>query len=318
MGAGRANVFEAQGHRGARGLLPENTLAGFARALTIGVSTLELDVGLSRDRTVVVTHNPRLEPDTARGPDGHWLQGSGPAVFSLTLAQIKSYDVGRLNPSIDYAERYPHQVPIDGARIPTLGEVMDLVMRSGLEDVGLNIELKLQPGEPELTPSPREFAEAVLTVVRDRGFTRRVTLQSFDWRPLQILQILAPDIPTSYLTIQQDWYDTVRPGTRGISPWLAGFDPRDFGGDIPRLIKSAGGQSWSAHFRDLTPQTLARAHELGLRVVTWTVNDCRAMRELIEMGVDGIISDYPNRLREAMSDCGLSLPPCADAVTFTA
>ncbi len=311
MGTDRLGRFDAQGHRGARGLLPENTLAGFARALTIGVDTLELDVGLSRDRAVIVTHNPNLGPETVRTADGCWLEEAGPSVFSLKLAEIKSYDVGCLNPNLEYAGRYPHQAPVDGARIPTLNEVMDLVRRSGLDSVGLNIEIKLRPEEPTLTASPQAFVEAILAVAREHGFCQRVTLQSFDWRPLQVCQEIAPEIPTSYLTIQQEWYDTVRTGAHGVSPWLAGFNPEDFSGEIPRLINSAGGRSWSCHFRDLTSEALVQAHALGIRVKIWTVNDPRTMEEFIAMGVDGIITDYPDRLRQVMSRSGMALPVAA-------
>ena len=149
--------FDLQGHRGARGLMPENTLAGFAKALSIGVTSLELDVGITRDRVVVVTHDPRLEPATTRDEHGNWLAGTGPAIWSLTLEELRVYDVGRLKPGTDIEARYPQQTPVDGARIPTLAEVMDLVHRSGNTDVSLNIETKLHPMEPGLTALPGGF-----------------------------------------------------------------------------------------------------------------------------------------------------------------
>ena len=140
-----ANAFDLQGHRGARGLAPENTLEGFALALSIGVTTLELDLGMTKDGVVVVSHDSSLNPDHTRGADGEFLKVSGPAIQSLTLAELKRYDVGRLRPGSRYAANFPAQRQIDGARIPTLAEVFDLVHRGGAGHVRFNVETKLTP-----------------------------------------------------------------------------------------------------------------------------------------------------------------------------
>ena len=121
-----AGAFDLQGHRGARGHAPENTLPGFERALAIGVDTLELDVGVTRDKVVVIHHDRRLNPDLARGPDGKWVSAPGPTIHSLTLAQLQTYDVGRIRPGSEYARRYPQQKPVDGTRIPRLEELFSL------------------------------------------------------------------------------------------------------------------------------------------------------------------------------------------------
>ena len=115
---------ELQGHRGARGLLPENTLPSFARALEIGVDTLELDVGVTRDGVVVIHHDRRLNPDIARGPDGQWVSAPTPTIFSLLYEELQRYDVGRIRPGSEYARRFPHQTPIDGTRIPRLAQLL--------------------------------------------------------------------------------------------------------------------------------------------------------------------------------------------------
>jgi glycerophosphoryl diester phosphodiesterase len=300
--------LDIQGHRGARGLMPENTLAGFAKALSIGVTSLELDVGITRDRVVVVTHNPRLEPETTRDEHGNWLAGTGPAIWSLTLKALRVYDVGRMNPGTDIGARYPRQTPVDGARIPTLAEVMDLVHRSGNTDVRLNIETKLDPMEPGLTALPGDFVSAVLKIARDRNFLHRITIQSFDWRTLQETQRQAPGVPTSYLTVQQRWKDNIQKDRSGPSPWTAGFDIDDFNGSIPRMIKAAGGHIWSSYYRETTARDIALAHALGLSVNVWTVNDVAHMESLIAMGVDGIITDYPDRLRKVLEKNGSPLP----------
>ena len=309
--AGFASVAEGldlQGHRGARGLMPENTLPGFAKALTIGVTTLELDLAVTADSEVVVSHNPRLEPEIARYPNGEWLVHSSPTIHSMTLASVKSYDVGRLNPASEYAGRYPRQQAVDGTSVPTLGEVFELVNRSGSQSVRFNIEIKINPQRPGLTFPVERFVEAVIDVVRRYQMEERVTIQSFDWRTLQQVQDLAPEITTSYLTVNQRWMSNLQTGIDGPSPWLNGLDVDDYGGSAAQAIKAAGGDVWSPFHREVDAGSIRRAQELGLSVKVWTVNETSRMRELIEMGVDGIITDYPDRLRRVMLKLGLPLP----------
>jgi len=300
--------FDLQGHRGARGLAPENTLAAFARALTIGVSTLELDVGVSREETVVVTHDRQLAPDITRHPDGTWLNAAGPAIRTLSVEELGAYDVGRAKPGSRYAERFPDQTPVDGARIPSLREVIELIRRSGNEKVRLNIETKLNPAEPDLTHGPKKFTNTILKVVQEMDMTSRATIQSFDWRVLQEIQRLAPMVETSYLSVQQKWLDNIRKGKEGTSAWTAGFDIDDYDGSIPHLVKAAGGRAWSPFHREIDAAQIKAAHDLGLTVKVWTVNLEARMEALIEMGVDGIITDYPNRLRQILENRGMKVP----------
>ncbi|NCF28574.1 MAG: glycerophosphodiester phosphodiesterase [Gammaproteobacteria bacterium] len=308
MSSFRADAFDLQGHRGARGLMPENTLAGFAHALTLGVTTLEMDLAVSRDGHVVLSHDSRLAPALTRGPDGKWLQAPGPAINSLSLDQLKSYDIGRLDPDSRYARRFPQQHAVDGERIPTLAQVLALAPRAGNSRVHLNIETKLSPLEPHMAPSPEEFARILVEQLRGAGATGRVNVQSFDWRTLQHVQSLAPELKTAYLTAEQQWLDNVQAGQPGVSPWTAGIDVDDFGGSIPRMIKQAGGDIWSPYFRDLHRAQLDEAKALGLRVIVWTVNDVPDMHRLMDLGVDGIISDYPDRLREVVRQRGVAPP----------
>ena len=302
-----AQGFELQGHRGARGLMPENTLPGFATALAIGVTTLELDLAVTRDLQVVVSHNPRIEPELARDADGEWLQQSGPSIHSMTLQEVKSYDVGRLNPTLKYAQRYPQQQALDGVSVPTLGEVFELVNKSGNQLVRFNIEIKINPEKPQLTLPPDEFVAAVIEVVRRYKLERRVSLQSFDWRSLREVQALAPDIATSYLTADQSWLSNLQTGRPGPSPWLDGLDIDDFGGSAARAIKAAGGDIWSSYHLEVDVDSIKLAHQLGLKVNVWTVNETSRMRALIAMGVDGIITDYPDQLRQVIKELGLPL-----------
>ena len=301
-------AFDLQGHRGARGLMPENTLPGFARALAIGVTTLELDLALTRDSQVVVIHNPRFEPELTRNANGEWLQQSSASIHSMTLARVKTYDVGRLNPGSKYAQRYPLQQAVDGTSVPTLTEVFDLVNKSGNQAVRFNIEIKINPERPDLTWSPEKFARAVIDVVRAYKMEDRVMLQSFNWRALQEVQDIAPGVTTAYLTANQRWLSNLQTGIPGPSPWLNGLDVDYFDGSAARAIKAAGGDIWSSYHEEVDTDSIRLAHDLGLSVNVWTVNETGRMRELIEMGVDGIITDYPDRLRQVMLELGLPVP----------
>ncbi len=288
--------------------MPENTLPAFAHALTLGVTTLELDVGVTADGVVVVSHDPALSPALTRDGEGAWLSNRGPAISSLTFDELSRYDVGRLNPDHRYASRYPNQRPADGTQIPSLASVFDLARRAGNDTVRFNIETKLKPGEPTATRRPAAFAKALLDVVRQEKAAARVTIQSFDWRTLQAFQRLAPGIPTVYLSAQQRWLNNIKKGQEGPSPWTAGFDVDEYGGSVPRLVKAAGGAVWSPYHKEIDAGQLREAHELGLKVVVWTVNDSARMGALLDLGVDGIISDYPDRLRAVMAQRGLPLP----------
>jgi glycerophosphoryl diester phosphodiesterase len=308
MVATAAGAFDLQGHRGARGLAPENTLEAFTTALGIGVTTLELDLGMTKDGVLVISHDSYLNPDHTRGPDGQFLASQGPAIRSLTLEEVKRYDVGRLKPGTDYAANFPEQRGMDGVRIPALTELFELVRRSGASEVRFNIETKLTPTSVADTPDPETFAGAFVTAVREAGLAARVSLQSFDWRTLKAAQRIAPEIERVCLTIDGGPSDTLQRGTGGPSPWLAGLDIDDFGGSTPRLVQTAGCAVWSPRFADLTKDTVAEAKSLGLKVIPWTVNAPADMARLIDVGVDGIISDYPNRLRAVMTDKGMPLP----------
>ncbi len=301
-----ALAFDLQGHRGARGLAPENTLAGFRRALEIGVSTIETDLGVTRDGVLVIAHDRLLNPALTRNPDGTWRAAPGPALRSLTRAELAAFDVGRLDPATSYAKSFPHQVPVDGERIPSLGELFALVRTSG-KRVRLNVETKLAPNAPDETVDPAPFARLVVDAVRTAGFTSRTTIQSFDWRTLVEVKRLAPELRTVCLTQEGGSGDTVKPDASGRSPWHAGLSMREHS-SVPKLVKAAGCETWSPNWRIVSRERIAEAHALGLAVVPWTVNEPTDMEALIEAGVDGLITDYPDRLRRVLAAKGLPLP----------
>lgn len=300
-----ALAFDLQGHRGARGLAPENTLAAFEQALRIGVTTLETDLAVTKDGVLVISHDPVLNPDLVRGPDGKWLPSKGPPIHSLTLAELSRYDIGRINPASDYAKTFSAQRPVDGQKYPTFAQV--LALGAG-RPVRFNVETKITPTSGEETPDPDTFARLVVAAIRSAGLAGRVTVQSFDWRTLVAVKKVAPEIATVCLTIESQNMDTVQRAA-GASPWHAGLSLADHGRSLPRLVKSAGCGTWSMFFRNLTPDQVAEAHALGLAVMPWTVNDPADMARLVDWKVDGLITDYPDRARKVMADKGIGLPP---------
>ncbi|MBI3507071.1 MAG: glycerophosphodiester phosphodiesterase [Proteobacteria bacterium] len=299
-------AFDLQGHRGTRGLAPENTLPAFAKALSLGVSTLEFDLGVTRDGIVVVAHDRHLNPDITRGPDGSWIASPGPRVRDLTLAELLGFDVGAIRPDTAYARTFATQTPVPGTRMPTLDAVFDLVRRAGNAAVRFNIETKISPLAPEETLPPAEFVRAVLANLDRNGMRKRAFLQSFDWRTLAVAAREAPDLERTYLTLERGAGDNVWKG-KGASPWT-GLDAAAHGNSTPRLVKAAGGAIWSPFFRDMTDEAYAEARTLGLTVIPWTVNEPADMARLVDLGVDGLISDYPDRLRDVLAAKGKTLP----------
>jgi glycerophosphoryl diester phosphodiesterase len=304
--AAQAGAVDLQGHRGARGLAPENTLAGFRRALELGVSTLETDLALTRDGVLVLSHDPRLSAALTRDSHGRWLTEDGGGIRELTLQQLASYDVGRLNPAHRYSAQWPLQAPADGERIPALADLFELARRamspSGTP-VRFNLETKITPNSGTETPEPKHFARVVVDAIRSAGLADRVTVQSFDWRTLLEVRRLAPEVPTACLTIESDGMDTMRNDESGASPWHAGLRLADHG-SIPRLVNAAGCSIWSPFWRNVTAELVADAQALGLAVVPWTVNEVSEIARLARLNVDGIITDYPDRAREVLEAMG--------------
>jgi glycerophosphoryl diester phosphodiesterase len=292
-----AGAFDLQAHRGGRGLTPESTLAGFRNAIALGVATLETDLAVTKDDVLVLSHEPHLNPDLVRGPDGKWLTGAGPTIHSLTLAELKTYDIGRLNPATRYGQQFPAQTPHDGERFPTLAELYAMAGPG----IRFNIETKIDPTKPDQTVDPAHFARLTVDAIRAAKMQRRTTIQSFDWRTLVEAKRLAPEIETVCLTIESGDMNTVGPKP---SPWLAGLDAKN-AGSIQQLARMAGCSAWSPFWRNVTAATVVEAHALGLKVIPWTVNDPAEMKRLIDLKVDGLITDYPDRGMTVLGEKGL-------------
>lgn len=300
-----ASGFDLQGHRGTRGLAPENTLVAFERARAIGVTTIETDLAVTKDGVLVISHDPHLNPDLVRGADGQWLSSRGAAIHSLTLGELRAYDIGRTNPASAYGKQYPEQQPADGQQFPTLDDVLALGKGNNLR---FALETKITPDSGSDTPDPATFAKLVVAAVRKADMAKRVSILSFDWRTLAEVKKLAPEIPTVCITMQTNNLDNVKGISGRPSAWTAGHVLSKHHDSVPRLVQAAGCSTWSSFFRNLTPANIAEAHRLGLTVLPWTVNDPADMVRLVDSGVDGLITDYPDRARKVMADKGIALP----------
>ena len=316
--------LDLQAHRGGLGLVTESTLQAFANALELGVTTLELDTQVTRDGYVVVTHDRQVlahrcldtAPATTNDADFPYV---GKYIKDLTLAQVRTLDCGSQR-----ADAHAQQTTVPGANMVLLSEVFDLVKRHRAHDVMLNIETKVEAGAPHETAPREQFVQAVVAQIQQHNMQDQVTLQSFDWGALMLAKQLAPELPLVALSNAQSFLQCGEPGA---SPWTGGIDMDDFDCNLPAAAASFGasaispvhGLPQSAGINDAgysafnTREMVEQAHALGLKVIPWTINDQPTMAQLMDIGVDGIITDYPDRLREVMQERDMALP-----VAFTA
>lgn len=269
---------EIVGHRGARGLFPENTLQGFLAAWAAGCRTFELDVGMTRDGVVVVHHDLALNPAIAREASGAWIAGPPRLIRDMTFEQLLSHDVGRLKPGSPYRALYRHQKPMDGARVPPLADVL-----RALPEARFIIELKTDPRFPDQTVPPAHLAEAALAIVEAVEASARVTFESFDWRGPRHLRTLRPDMPIMFLSREET--------ERDAALW---WDLPAAPSSVQHFIASLGLTLWAPEWRTLNRATVDTAHALGIQVFPWTVNRTGPIRKLIGWGVDGVITDRPD------------------------
>lgn len=297
--------FDVQGHRGGRGEAIENTLPAFAWGLIDGVSTLELDNGLTKDGVVIVWHDEAIPAEKCKDtspvtPDDVQFPYVGKHIANLTLAQIKTLDCGSQR-----LTTHPLQLLYPGTKISTLSEVFAFARCVDKKrEVFWNIESKINPVTPASTRSVEDFVTAQHAAFLASGYPlSQLTYQSFDWRTIVAMKKRDQRISTSAL-IQPS---TVTTDASGVSPWLAGVDLGGFpggtlGARISQAAKSVKANTLSPIAGSLpalftTKEMVQEAHKLGLTVVPWTVNDLTIAESLIEIGVDGIISDYPVMLR---------------------
>lgn len=256
--------IEIQGHRGTRGLYPENTIPSFRSAIQSGADVLEMDLGVTKDGVVVVNHDPYLNPEICLNPDGSKISNR---IFinTLTLMELKKYDCGTLK-----HPRFPRQTPLPGTRIPTLTEVLELGVGN---KVRFNIETKVFPDHPEHTVAPDEFAKRVVEVCRKSGFLDRIILQSFDPRTIVAAKKLEPKLRTAILI----------------------EDPRL---DMIEAARKYQAQIISPEYVLLDAARVSQMHDAGFKVIPWTVNESQDWEKMLAFKVDGIITDYPADLKK--------------------
>lgn len=285
------------GHRGARGLLPENTLPGFTRARELGLTGVEFDVGMTADGVAIVHHDPRLNPDIARTHRGDYVESGEALIHGLTYQQLLTYDVGRLRAGSAYAARFSTQKPQDGLQVPTLDEV--LATCAGLDVL---VEVKTSPDKPEDTASPRALVQATIECLQAHHLLDKAVLYAFDWRVLDEAAILAPNLRRCCLM------ETAT--VENAAVWFGKADltsyQLDQPGSLPRIVASTGAKVWAPDFKMLSKQDIELAHHLGLTIIPWTVNEPDDIRNMLDLGVDGLISDWPDRVLDILSARGLA------------
>jgi glycerophosphoryl diester phosphodiesterase len=292
--------FDLQAHRGGIGLTVESTLKAFGKALELGVTTLELDLQITKDGREVITHDRKTNPakclDTQPAfPGDPEFPYAGKYVKDLTFAQVRTLDCGSTRWS-----QYPDQELSPGARMPTLAELFDLARKHRAWGIRFNVETKVEAAAPQETAPREQFVQRAVREIRRSGFMSNVTIQSFDWGTLMRMREVEPRLPLVALT-QPEF---LVPG----SPWTGGLNVGDFGGSVARAVKSFGAKALSPVHTMTTKELVADAHQHGLAVIPWTVDDVPRMNEVIDTGVDGLITDYPDRLRTVLKERGFTLP----------
>ena len=315
---GTDNHFDLQAHRGGIGLTVESTLASFAKGIETGVSTLEMDLQITKDGREVITHDRKINGDKCRDtapvtPGDPKFPYVGKYIKDLTFAQVRSLDCGSSS-----LPQFPGQQASPGAKMPTLAEVFDLANRYRASQVKFNIETKVEAGAPEETAPREQFVDVALREINKAHMAERVSIESFDWGSLRLVKERQPGIRTVALTNK----DFLQAGQPGKSPWLGGIDADDFRGDLVDAAASLGFDAISPvhgtpqngtvtdanYVPNVTADMVSRAHAKGMQVIPWTVDDKPTMRALMDYGVDGIITDYPNRLRQVMAERSMKLP----------
>ena len=290
---GSAKIIRIVGHRGARGLFPENSMVGFENILKIGVTLIELDVVFSKDKTPIITHNHTINPSTSRDVDGEFVN-ENIKVSSLTVEQIKNYEIGRLDLDSDYGKRFPEQAQLDGIYMPTLQELFEKMQQPQFEQMRLMVEIK---SEPNYSSQDREnIASLVIKQIRDANLSNKVLLHSFDWLLLSEFKKKDPKITTSFLT--KKGYQNESENHNPLQVFMQ--DAAGYSNSVPEKISTLGGSVWCPYFKDITRDRLLSARENNLIVVVWTLNELDDIEAMIELGVDAIVTDYPPRVMSAL------------------
>ena len=264
------------------GAWPENTLEGARRCLAGPFDGFEIDVQLTADDVVIAHHDYRLNPDQTRLLGGAWLTAPSAPLKTMTLDEVRRYDLGRSRPGSAAVARYPGREQWDGIVAPTLPELLEALRAAPGPRRLIYVEIKTDPTRPDEAPSPEQVVDAVLRDLKAAAWLDRAKLIAFDWQVLRLARERAPDAATAHLTIRHA-RDLAELAAR--SPWRDGCDAAGLGGSDIAAVKAHGGVEWSPHFTDITPARIAEAHALGLRVGPWGLSKATDIRRMAELGV---------------------------------
>tara|TARA_B000000557_G_scaffold1380_1_gene1124 strand:+ start:66 stop:989 length:924 start_codon:yes stop_codon:yes gene_type:complete len=293
----KPNHVKIYGHRGARGDLPENTLDSFKYLFENNINAYETDILISKDLIPVITHDFRLDPSFTKDEEGDWITDENIKIFDLTYNEISKFDVGSLNKLTRYGRRFLNQRSLENQKIPKLDELLELSSKNLSKDTIINLEIKSTPDEKNLTPNPKEMVQIVLNDIKKSNLQDKIIISSFDWRILREVKNQSPEISRAYLTFQQEKGLKIKKTIYSKSPWIDHI-PLTIVYDLPKIIKELGGSAWHPYYKDINKKAVKDAHDYNLPVNVWTVNDEYNMLKMIEYEVDGIMTDYPLKLKE--------------------
>ena len=293
----KPNHIKIYGHRGARGDLPENTLDSFKYLFENNINAYETDILISKDLIPVITHDFRLDPSFTKDEEGDWITDENIKIFDLTYNEISKFDVGSLNKLTRYGRRFLNQRSLENQKIPKLSELLELSSKNLSQASIINLEIKSTPDEKNLTPGPKEMVQIVLNDIKKSNLQDKIIISSFDWRILREVKNQSPEISRAYLTFQQEKGMKIKKTIYSKSPWIDHI-PLTIVYDLPKIIKELGGSAWHPYYKDINKKAVKDAHDYNLPVNVWTVNDEYNMLKMIEYEVDGIMTDYPLKLKE--------------------
>lgn len=310
------DVFDLEAHRGGRDVRPENTLYSYAYAIELGATSIECDMQLTKDGQIVMSHNPILNSDITRDENGNYIENNKYDIRLMTVDELKKFDVGVMDPNCgEYYDLHGKTQFTYDAKIPTLEELMQLIQSYGDKNIVLNIETKSYPDPASAgyknNADPKKFVEVFNNIVKKYDMENRVVLQSFDWQTLIEMKKLNPNISTSALWQEQPSWgrdsESLRRYEKKKSPWLGGLDIKDYQGNPVKAAHAIGADIISPYYTEISKQDVDEAHSLGMKVVPWTVNNEKDMNMLLDMGVDGIISDKPWLLKQVLEKRNIKL-----------
>ena len=310
------DVFDLEAHRGGRDVRPENTLYSYAYAIELGATSIECDMQLTKDGQIVMSHNPILNSDITRDENGNYIENNKYDIRLMTVDELKKFDVGVMDPNCgEYYDLHGKTQFTYDAKIPTLEELMQLIQSYGDKNIVLNIETKSYPDPASAgyknNADPKKFVEVFNNIVKNYDMEDRVVLQSFDWQTLIEMKKLNPNISTSALWQEQPSWgrdsESLRRYEKKKSPWLGGLDIKDYQGNPVKAAHAIGADIISPYYTEISKQDVDEAHSLGMKVVPWTVNNEKDMNMLLDMGVDGIISDKPWLLKQVLEKRNIKL-----------